>query len=232
MKNKLKAIIFDFNGTIVDTMKSDRLALNQIVEAIPEKIDSNLFVKKSIDRIIEFHKLVDIGIEMPLTMHRYRLEKTFSDLSCKYEELYLNTYLDTFYKNPCVYPDVENILKKLYGKVSLAILSNAYDSKEQNIRIDMTSLRKYFNDIVIAADINAYKPNPKAFLYFVPKYQLEPDSFLFIGDSEEHDILGAKQAGMHSIKINFDNNLNDTAADYCCNDYQSLSQLLDDHYEF
>jgi len=232
VKTKIKAIIFDFDGTIVDTQKSDLLAFNKVIDLIPEKIDSNLFVKKSIDRIIEFHKLVDMGIEIPLTMHRYRLEKTFSDLSCQYNDLYLKIYLNAFYLNSCVFPNVENLLKKLSGKVTLAILSNAYDSKEQNIRIDMTSLRKYFNDVVVAADINAYKPNPKAFLYFVTKYQLEPDSFLFIGDSEEHDILGAKQAGMHSIKINFDNNLNDTAADYCCNDYQSLSQLLDDHYEF
>ena len=45
-------------------------------------------------------------------------------------------------------------------------------------------------------EINAFKPNPKGFLYACRLWNLDPEQVLYVGDRHDVDACGAKAAGM------------------------------------
>jgi FMN phosphatase YigB (HAD superfamily) len=46
------------------------------------------------------------------------------------------------------------------------------------------------------AEINAFKPHPKGFVWSCERWGLEPSEVLYVGDRAEVDALGAANAGM------------------------------------
>ena len=224
--NNIKAVFFDFDNTMVDYVKSDINSLHKVAEDLSNTIDTNAFVNIAIEQIMKFHDLVSRGQVEPRDIHKYRLYNTLQHFAVEWEKKYLDIYLQHFIKSTVCFSGVEKVVKYLYGKVKLGILSNAYTSEEQKQRIGNTGIAEYFDDIVICADINAYKPTKEAFLYLVDRYGLMPSECLYIGDSEEYDIKGAQSAGLYTIKM-FHNPLkSNSAADFVCGDFEDLFALL------
>ncbi|WP_350343988.1 HAD family hydrolase [Proteinivorax tanatarense] len=223
---KIDGVFFDFDNTIVDYRKADKKALNSVVDILKRDIDADEFIEVSGEKIMEFHGLVDKGAENPINMHKYRLQHTLQHFSLKWEDRYLYTYLNQYIESTVCYPNVDDVLKLLYGNVRLGIVTNAYDSKEQRQRIRQTGLEEYFDDIVVCSDIGAYKPSKEAFLHLVSKYNFDPLSCLYIGDSEKYDIKGAKNAGLKTIKILHGRPQNNSTADFICEDFEELLGLL------
>lgn len=225
--NKIKAIFFDFDNTMVDYIKADILALEAVIYLLPDEVDKDEFIDISVEKITEFHDLVKKGLENPKNMHKYRLSNSLKHFSIKWEDTYLSIYKDKFVDLTFTYPHLEETLKFLHGKVTLGILTNAYDSEEQRRRISKTGLASYFDDIVVCADIGVYKPEKEVFLHLVQIHNLEPGSCIYIGDSEEYDIKGAKSAGLYTIKLLHDRkSKGDSEADIICNGFQELLQIL------
>lgn len=225
MRN-IKAVFFDFDNTIVDYVKSDIDSLRIVAEALPITIDKDAFINIAVEQIMKFHDLVSDGKVEPRDIHNYRLYNTLKYFDIEWKKEYLDIYLQHFIKSTVCFSGVEAVVRYLYGKVKLGILSNAYNSEEQKQRIGNTGIAGYFDDIVVCADIDAYKPTKEAFLYLVDRYGLAPSDCLYIGDSEEYDIKGAKNAGLYTIKM-FHNPLkSNSAADFICGDFEDLFKLL------
>lgn len=74
--NDIKAVLFDFDNTLVDYIRSDIIGLKSVMELLPTKMNTNEFIEVSVEKINEFHKLVKDGKEIPSNMHKYRLYNT------------------------------------------------------------------------------------------------------------------------------------------------------------
>ena len=154
------------------------------MELLPTKININEFIKVSIEKINEFHKLIKDGKDVPSNMHKYRLYNTLQYYSIEWDE--------------------------------------------QRRRIKSTGISKYFDDIVVCSDIGVYKPTKEAFLYLVHKYKIEPSSCLYIGDSEEYDIEGAKNAGLFAVRVCHGNRSRiESTADFVCDGFDELLSFLE-----
>ena len=58
-------------------------------------------------------------------------------------------------------------------------------------------------DVVCTSEqVGAQKPDPRAFLEFAKTLEVAPSACLFIGDSAEQDIAGARGVGMRALLIN------------------------------
>lgn len=224
--NNIKAVFFDFDNTMVDYVQSDVDSLQKVAEVLPVTLDTNAFFNIAVEQIMKFHDLVSREQVEPQDMHKYRLSNTLQHFAVEWKQEYLDIYLQHFIKSTVCFSGVEKVTKYLYGKVKLGIVSNAYNSKEQKQRISNTGIADYFDDIVVCADINAYKPAKEAFLYLVDRYGLMPTECLYIGDSEEYDIKGAQNAGLYTVKM-FHNPLkSNSAANFVCEDFEDLFVLL------
>lgn len=223
---KIKMVIFDFDNTLVDYVKSDISSLQILAHSLPITVNTNAFVDIAVEQIMKFHDLVNEKKVDPINLHTYRLYNTLQYFSIEWRQEYLDIYLQHFIESTVCYSGVAEVIKYLYGKVTLGILTNAYNSEEQKRRIVKTGIASYFDDIIVCADIGAYKPSKEAFLYLINKYGLSPDNCVYIGDSEEYDIKGAKNAGLYTIRIVHNLLQTNSAADYVCNNFQELLTLF------
>ncbi len=69
----VKAVIFDFDGTLVDFVNSDIACLACILSDTNANVTLEEFIDRAVFHIMEFHELVDSGEVNPLTMHHYLL---------------------------------------------------------------------------------------------------------------------------------------------------------------
>ncbi len=223
----IKAVFFDFDNTIVDYIKSDFIGLESIVKLLPINIDNNEFIDVAIEKIYEFHDMVSKGKINPTEMHRYRLLNTLKYFNLEWHEQYLDIYQKNYINSTSCFIGIEEVLKYLKDKVKLGILTNAYDSKEQRARIAKANLSKYIDNILVCCEIGKYKPSKEAFLYLVDRYGLEASSCIYVGDSEEHDIKGAKNAGLYAIKISHSKLVGPkSVADFECTNFFELLDFL------
>ncbi|WBW96032.1 HAD family hydrolase [Oceanirhabdus sp. W0125-5] len=230
--NAIKAIFLDFDNTMVDYLKADIESLMEVHKLIPEELDNEKFIDISVENLLGFYKKLDEGTESPDNIHKYRLVNTLKYFNIPWEERYLYTYGEYFLNTSYCHNGVEEFMKYLHGKVKLAILTNSYNLDEQKKRIENTGLTKYFDDIVVCCEIGKYKPDKEAFEHLIHKYKVEPEYCIYIGDSEKYDIQGAKNAGMHAIKISHNGINNDeTKADFHCCSFEELKEILNTHFE-
>jgi HAD superfamily hydrolase (TIGR01549 family) len=102
-----------------------------------------------------------------------------------------------------IYSDVLDCLEYLHSMgMKLCVLSNgSADLDGCNI------LNKYLSLSLFAGDVGASKPSPVGFIACAQRMGVPPSRVLFVGDSYEADVLGAKNAGMISallVRENFD----------------------------
>jgi HAD superfamily hydrolase (TIGR01549 family) len=95
------------------------------------------------------------------------------------------------------------LLKDLAGKFPLYILTN------ENSRSQLSKIRSIypantpfdlFQGIITSEEIGFEKPHPKIFEALLSRYSLNPDSCLFVGDSQTNDMAPAQALGMATIQ--------------------------------
>ncbi|WP_085013857.1 pyrimidine 5'-nucleotidase [Cronobacter sakazakii] len=99
-------------------------------------------------------------------------------------------------------PGAASLLASLKGKVKLGIITNGFTALQQ-IRLERTGFRDYFDLLVISEQVGVAKPAPEIFDYALEKMG-NPDRsrVLMVGDMAESDILGGINAGLATCWLN------------------------------
>ncbi|MEM1589655.1 MAG: HAD family hydrolase [Candidatus Bathyarchaeia archaeon] len=92
-------------------------------------------------------------------------------------------------------------LEKLYGKYKLGIVSNFALPECARRLLEKFQLKDFFDAIVISAEINKRKPSPEIFQKALTTIGTEPSKAVFVGDTPDVDIEGAKKVGMKTILV-------------------------------
>lgn len=87
----------------------------------------------------------------------------------------------------------------------LSIASNIDDAMLEPL-VEREGLSDYFHHCVSSETAQACKPHADFFNFCLEKSGLKADQVLFVGDSPEHDIIGAKLAGMRTALISDNGN--------------------------
>ena len=99
-------------------------------------------------------------------------------------------------------PGALSLLKTLKGKAKLGIITNGFTAL-QEIRLERTGLRDYFDLLVISEQIGVAKPHPAIFDYALEQAGNPARSrVLMVGDTAESDILGGMNAGLSTCWLN------------------------------
>ena len=124
------------------------------------------------------------------------------------------------------YPEVERVLETLKMRgYRLGIVSNwSWDLAE---RVRQVDLDRYFEVVWASAYAGCSKPHPDIFHQALGRMDppLPPERVLYVGDSYQHDVVGARAAGIAPVLLDRDG----TADDLDCpviNDLQKLLGLL------
>jgi putative hydrolase of the HAD superfamily len=102
-----------------------------------------------------------------------------------------------------VYPDenADLVLHSLYGKYKLGIVSNFAIPECVHELLKNHNLESLFDVVIVSAAVNKRKPSPEIFKNALKKLGVSADETVFVGDTLDADIEGAKGVGMRSVYI-------------------------------
>ena len=98
------------------------------------------------------------------------------------------------------YPEVPDALARLRARgARLAVVSN-WDVSLHDV-LERTGLRSLVDAVVISAELGAAKPDPAIFRAALARLGAAPGDALHVGDSVEHDVAGARAAGIEAVLL-------------------------------
>ena len=111
-------------------------------------------------------------------------------------------------------------------KHPLAVVTNG--SKSQRDKIEALEASRYFEAVLISGEVGIAKPDPRIFRQALSRLNAAPGRSVFVGDSMEHDIAGARKAGMMTVYIKKGEaeDPDDALCDLVVSDLRELSDLV------
>ncbi len=207
-KIKAKALIFDFDNTLVDTHSAISGAYSKVVELISSSsgLDSNYLMQQ----LLKAQK--EVIDDVPLVSRQYDrkavIKKLNENLSLNLDEKQVEKLAQIFYDfivEKIEYPkETEEVLKalKLKGKKLGLLTDTDVRPGLKRRRLNSLSFTKLFDAVLIAGeDIPQRKSSPIPFIELARLLDVEPKETLVIGDRMDADIDNAKEADMKAVLI-------------------------------
>jgi phosphoglycolate phosphatase len=181
------AIIFDLDGTLLNT-------LGDITDSVNRILSHEGFPNHNEEKIRSF---IGHGIKS-LLYNSLPPDKRDNYSVQNYLNAFRKDYSNNYYKKTLPYKGIIEMLDELTKKsIVMAVLSNKPDSLAKNC-INKLLPEWKFKIILGSNDSFPLKPDPAGALYISEKLNIPPAEFLFLGDSVV-DIQTALSAGMFSV---------------------------------
>lgn len=181
-----KAVLFDLDGTLLDT-------IDDITEAINSILDELGFPTHSAE---DYKRYVGDGA---LHLMQRVLPKDNQDGSTIEKFLELETRMRRFDRTK-PYDGIEELLCELTVRgIKIAILSNRPEKSAQAL-VEKFLGRWRFEVVIGAGAYLPLKPNPKAALEVARRMNIPTEDFFYLGDSDV-DMLTAAAAGMYPVGV-------------------------------
>jgi HAD superfamily hydrolase (TIGR01509 family) len=183
----VRAVIFDLDGTVIDSEGNYYEADRQLMESYGIVLTPGMK-----------NKYVGTGnLEMMKDLRKtYNIADSLESMLAKKNELYINIAR----KGTRVFPEMIKFIEKLKKKgYSLAIASGTSPGVLEEI-IGMTGLGKYFNIAVSAESVGRGKPFPDVFLEAARLLGVDPLVCAVVEDSQ-YGVEAARRAFMSCIAV-------------------------------
>ncbi|MEM2841414.1 MAG: HAD family phosphatase [Candidatus Bathyarchaeia archaeon] len=186
MKSSLiKAVIFDFDGTIVDSYEAHLESFRRALRKLSLKVDDEEIYRR-------FGKPAKVILAeiLPDSVHHL-----IDDIVREKRREFIETS-----SRIRLFGGVEETLKYLRSKgVGLGLATSADRPSVMRV-LERFSLQHYFDTVVSSEDVVEAKPNPKIFILTAERLGVEPDDCLIVGDSI-FDVIAALEAGMRIVVV-------------------------------
>lgn len=161
---KYKAIIYDLDGTMIDSFRMNIMPLVKIVEEETGQ-------KTSYEELVKYTA--------------WQGKEILADLKIKdIETVYARwvRYMNESDEVAPLYAGFEEVLETFDGRMLQAVVSSK--TKEQyQIDIVQKGIDKYICTAILAEDTSKHKPNPEPLLKCLEKLNVKPEEAVYIGDS-------------------------------------------------
>lgn len=185
LKLTVKGILFDLDGTILDTkpayLEAGKIAFKAMGQRSPEP---------------------SLLLEIP---KRIEQKQSIADITKTDHGQFLDLYLKTFYTIAATktkpVPRVTEALEMLSSKVPLAVTTMRFMSKENIVEeLKQYKLNRYFDYVVTALDTNKPKPSPEALVKAAEAMCVQMCDCIIVGDSVV-DVNAGKAAGAKTVAV-------------------------------
>jgi HAD superfamily hydrolase (TIGR01662 family) len=100
------------------------------------------------------------------------------------------------------YPDAVQTLNSLRSDgFKIGLISNSKSGYAVRAILEKHGLLKFFGVIITSAELRIRKPRPDLFSRALVVLDAKPSEAVFVGDSLQADMLGARTAGLRSIHV-------------------------------
>ncbi|MGB9792191.1 MAG: HAD-IA family hydrolase [Thermacetogeniaceae bacterium] len=180
---QLKGIIFDLDGTIIDSLPLISLTFRKVFDVFGIPWGNGEVLKT-------------VGLPLREVAATYapagRVEEflaTYAKIQKQYQEKLLKAY-----------PGAAETLETLRKEGFRLALGTSKRRPSTMAALQLTGLEKYFDVIVTVDDVERSKPNPDTLFKALKLLKLKPSAAVYIGDSW-YDIMTGKNAGVSTIGV-------------------------------
>lgn len=191
MNHNKKAVIFDLDGTLVDNRASFAKAYRAMCARYPNLFDEQDGEAEQL--LIRFYR-------SSFARDAYRaLCDHLAPHRLPPMELLRKEWGMTYAENAILLPHAAETVDYLHKKgYKIGLLTNG-NSERQWAKIHSCGLFPCFDHIVVSGDQPFEKPDPAIYRLSLEGLGVTAEEALFVGDTVETDIDGAKQAGIDSL---------------------------------
>lgn len=210
--NFLRAVIFDFGGTLMYgrnawdpfIAKADE-ALTTYLRSQGMELNLSTFPSEFRKRLDEYFKQRENDLlESTYTqvLRAVLKDKGYDDVSSFTLRNALDALFAVTQTNWALEEDAIPTLKKLEESgYRLGIISNAGDDQDVQQLVRRFKIRQYFDFILTSAACSYRKPHPRIFELALANWYLLPSEAVMVGDNLTADIQGAQQVGLYGVWI-------------------------------
>ncbi|WP_055448755.1 phosphoglycolate phosphatase [Lacinutrix mariniflava] len=216
-----KLIIFDFDGTLINSIPDLTLAVNKMllhynaspltVQEVTPFIGNGAMplVKRALKKALPKQELTDVFLKEAFT-------------------IYFSAYTAVTCDKTFMYPGVLETLTKLDKKgYKMVICTNKPFSFIAPI-LEKLEIKHFFKSWIGEDSLSTKKPDAAPLLHLAKTQEIAIKNCIMVGDSK-NDILAAQNANMESIGVSYGYNYNENIADYnptvvvdCFSDLEAL----------
>ena len=193
MNKNFKCVIFDLDGTIINSGPDLLDALNFVLHGKGlQKINSSVI-----------GNLVGGGAEAMIRKGYSFLNKKIFDNDIK---LMVKDFIDYYSKNCSnktkIYSGTRATLSYLKKKnIIICLCTNKRETIAKKI-LEKLNLDHFFDFVIGSKEGVPLKPDPYMLDYCMKKFSVKPNETTFVGDSD-NDILPANNLGIYSVYVNY-----------------------------
>lgn len=217
----INTVLFDFDGTLINTNKVILASWQHTYEHyLGHQVDEEHILKSFGEPLRKTMEREFPGVDPDESMDVYR----------KFQAQCSDSLVEGF-------PGIAPLLKELRRRhFKLAIVTSR--TRESTDRyLDKFGLRGMFNEVVSCDDTDAHKPDPEPILLMLEKLGLYRDQVIMVGDSA-FDIKCANNAEVESVMVGWSaiteapEEIGDYEADFYIEKPEELLDLLEDLNNF
>lgn len=208
-----KFIVFDADGTLLDTLPGITKALNTTLEEL------NLAYVYSEEQVKTF---IGGGVKRLLSL----------GLKREYKEYELSLMLKNYKKYQYISKPFSNVVEILLYLKEKGVKLFVYSNKPHDLLIDVIKMNfpeNLFVDVQGDNFVYKRKPDPEYLLLLFTKYNLNPKDGFYMGDSE-YDYLTSKNSNLKSIIYTKGfgdyEKIEKLKPDFMINDFQKLKEII------
>lgn len=205
---RIKAVLFDFGDTLVQTpLKFDyetcliRLHQSLLKNAVSILYDDYRKAHIEIrDKIYSRHSIREVNFEVRISEALKRFGYSLKPTDKTVVEA-TEAFMEPWIQARIMEDDAPSILQRLRAKYKLGVVSNFGYSPTVTKTLERFDLIKFFDIVIVSADVGWRKPSPKIFKAALKALMVSASESVFVGDELDHDVEGAKNVGMRTILL-------------------------------
>ena len=185
---KYKGIIFDLDGTLVNSLEDISDAMNSVLKALNYPIHN----------YDTYQYFIGSGLRNLVSEALPESNNSIDEIETCFESM-VKGYRETCTIKTKPYDGIIELLDNLVSRnIKLAVFSNKADELTKKIVADI--FPNYFSNVVGLSIESLKKPNPFEAIAISEKWNLKPEEIIFIGDSDI-DMQTAVNANMFPVGV-------------------------------
>ena len=207
----IKAVLFDMFDTLLMIRKNHEfyspslMRMHRYLNKNGINVSFGTFQKAYIKARDDLYAKADANLEEP--HFNVRVSETLKSLGYNYDvsspivAAATAEFCDEFMTFVYLDENTEKLLRTLHGKYKLGIISNFAIPECVHKLLKTHDLDKLFDAIVVSGAVNKRKPSPEIFKCALKALGVSASETVFVGDTLDADIEGAKAVGMKAVYI-------------------------------
>lgn len=222
MFSNKKLIIFDMDGTLIDSAPSLAFALNFTLQQLGKRPFSEETIREWIGNGADI--LIKRALVGSKDYEQFRIDK---ELFGKAKTLFLKFYGNNLNAKTTLYPDVPQTLSRLKESGFTLALATNKPVKFVADMLEHFNIMQYFTLAYGAGSVEHKKPHPQILLTLCKELHIPPAQSVMVGDSS-NDLLAANAAGIDTIALTYGYNqgvdLKELAPTLLCDNFKDIVQ--------